>query len=315
MIISAKYDDVFRGLLHNPIVLKHFISDVMGIPLHKIRSVRLRNTFLWKRHRKERLGILDVALELNDDTKVDIEMQVKVYDSWDKRQLFYLSKLFVEDLMTGEDYSLLKKCVGISILDFNLTNREKYHTVYHLRDEEGNKLSDILELHVIELKKKLTGQGEIDDWIRLFNAKTKEDLEMIKTRNPGILAAIRELERMSLNNPLRVRYEAYLKKMRDERAWRIRVWKEANSEGRARGLEEGKLQGLEEGKAEGKAEAILDLLREHGDVPESLELRILSERDGDKLRRWLSLAAKSRSVDEFQKQISELSPLGAKNSD
>ncbi len=311
MIISAKYDDVFKGLMHNSVIRKHFISDVLRIPLHRIRSVCLKNTFLWKRYRKEKLGILDVVLELNDDTKIDIELQVKVYDSWDKRQLFYLSKLFTEDLITGEDYSLLKRCVGISILDFNLTKRKTYHTVYRLRDEEGNELSDILELHVIELKKKLTGQEEIDDWIRLFNAKTKEDLEMIKTKNPGILTAIGELQRMSLSNPLRLRYEAYLKKVRDERAWRIHVWKEANSVAKARGLEEGKARGLKEGKAE----AILDLLKECGEVPAELETEILSERNGDTLRRWLSLAAKSRSVDEFQKQISELSPLDTKNSD
>ena len=155
-MVSAKYDEVFKELLRNPIILRHFIGDILGIPQSRLRSVRLRNTFLWRRYRKEKLGILDVAVELNDDTKIDIELQVKVYDSWDKRQLFYLSKLFTEDLLTGQDYSRLKKCVGISILDFNLTDRKKYHSVYRLRDEEGNEFSDILELHIVELKKKLT---------------------------------------------------------------------------------------------------------------------------------------------------------------
>ena len=28
----------------------HFISDVLGISLEEIRSVRLANTFLWKKH-------------------------------------------------------------------------------------------------------------------------------------------------------------------------------------------------------------------------------------------------------------------------
>ena len=119
------------------------------------------------------LRILDVAVELNDDTDIDIELQVKVYDSWDKRQLFYLAKLFTGELAAGQDYSILKRCVGISILDFNLTERENYHTVYRLRDEEGNELSDILEL-----------------------------------------------QRMSLRNPLRLRYEAYLKKVRDSEFFR-----------------------------------------------------------------------------------------------
>ena len=38
-----------------------------------------------------------------------------------------------------------------------------------------------------------------------------------RTENPGILEAIRGLRRMSMNNPLRLRYEAYLKRVRDEK--------------------------------------------------------------------------------------------------
>ena len=287
MIISPKYDYVVKELFRDETILRYFISDVLGIRQESIRPLRLRNTFLWKRHKKQKLGILDVVVELNDDTKIDIELQAKVCDSWDKRQLFYLSKLYTEDLQSGQDYSHLRKCVGISILDFNLSNRKKYHTVYYLMDEEGNKLSDMLEVHVLELNKKLTGQGEVDDWIRFFNVRTEEDLKMIKTKNLGILKAIGELERLSMSNPLRLRYEAYLKRVRDDRAWRIYVWKEARAEG----------------KAEGRAEAIIYLLESRGKVPEKLKLRILEEKDLDRLQQWLTFAAASGSVGEFQKKL------------
>jgi len=295
VIISPKYDYVVKELFRDETILRYFISDVLGIRQESIRSLRLRNTFLWKRHKKQKLGILDVVVELNDDTKIDIELQAKVCDSWDKRQLFYLSKLYTEDLQSGQDYSHLRKCVGISILDFNLSNRKKYHTVYYLMDEEGNKLSDMLEVHVLELNKKLTGQGEVDDWIRFFNIRTEEDLKMIKTKNLGILKAIGELERLSMSNPLRLRYEAYLKRVRDDRAWRIYVWKEARAEGKA--------EGRAEGKAEGRAEAIIYLLESRGKVPEKLKLRILEEKDLDRLQQWLTFAAASGSVGEFQKKL------------
>lgn len=117
---------------------------------------------------------------------------------------------------------------------------------------------------------------------------------MIKTNNPGILAAIGELQRMTMHNPLRLRYEAYLKKVRDEQAWKTHVWKTAMSEGVA--------QGRAEGVAEGMAESILELLKSRGVVPKKLEEKILSEKDVDRLRQWLILASKSRSAAEFQGQ-------------
>ena len=246
MIISPKYDDFLKEMFRNETIRRHFVSDILGIPQEAIHSVRLRNTFLRKRFRKQKLGILDVVMELNDDEKINIELQVKFVKNWDKRQLFYLARLYGEDLLVGEKYDKLKKCIGISILDFNLTDRKKYHSVYRLRDEDGYEFSDILELHVIELKKELTGEGEIDDWIRFFNSKTEEDLRMIKTKNPGILEAMSTLKRMSMRNPIRLRFEAYLKQVRDEKAREDYVWDQ--------GVAAGKIEGKTEGKAEGKAE-------------------------------------------------------------
>ena len=126
---------------------------------------------------------------------------------------------------------------------------------------------------------------------------------MIKTKNLGILKAIGELERLSMSNPLRLRYEAYLKRVRDDRAWRIYVWKEARAEGKAEGRAEGKAEGRAEGKAEGRAEAIIYLLESRGKVPEKLKLRILEEKDLDRLQQWLTFAAASGSVGEFQKKL------------
>lgn len=158
-IVSLKYDYFFKYLMANEKVRKHFISDVLGIPLEQIKSVRMANTFLWKRYRRQKQGILDVLLELNDDSKVNIELQVKVLRYWDRRCLFYLAKMFTEDLLFGEKYLKLKKCINISILDFNLDEGERYHHIYRLRDKEGNEFSELFEIHIIELRKSWMGQG------------------------------------------------------------------------------------------------------------------------------------------------------------
>lgn len=64
----------------------------------------MMNTSLWKRYQKQKQGILDVQLELNDATKINIEMQMKQKIDWDKRSVFYLAKMFTSDLRRGENY-------------------------------------------------------------------------------------------------------------------------------------------------------------------------------------------------------------------
>jgi predicted transposase/invertase (TIGR01784 family) len=232
MIVSPKSDTVMKELFRNKKILRYFLSDILDIPLEEIASIHRKDPFLRKRRQWQKLGILDVVLEMNRSTKVNIELQVKFFERWDKRQIFYLARLYSEDLVSGAEYGSLKKCVGISILDFDLTDRPECHSVYTLKDEKGNEFSDVLEIHVLELKKKQSGNTRAEEWITFFNVETEEDLDMIRTNNPGILEAIGELRRLSHNNPLYLWYEAYLKRVRDERAWRNYVVKEAQEAAR-----------------------------------------------------------------------------------
>ena len=287
-IVFLKYDDNFKQLFLNEEVRRYFISDALGIPVEEIRSVRLANTFLWKQFRWQKQGILDVLLELNGDSRVNIELQIKMLAYWDKRSIFYVSKLFSENMRVGQDYTKLKRCVCISILGFNLDENPKYHRIYRLRDEDGEEYSDLIEIQVIELNKLLNGQSRMDNWIRLFNAKTKEELDMLeaKTKNRGILEAIKEVRVMSLGQRWKMMYDARMKLIRDQHARDDYV----RNEGRA------------EGRAEGKIENILQLLQETGSAPEDLRTRIRTERDPETLDRWLLIAARAESIESFRER-------------
>ena len=236
-IISLKYDFSFKYLFRNEEVRRYFLSDVLGILPEEIRSVRLANSYLWKQYRKQKQGILDVVMELNDDSKVNIELQIEMMSYWDRRSLFYWSKMFTEELLAGQKYWKLKRCICISILGFNLDGRPEYHKVYRLRDGSGQEFSDMMEIHVIELNKKLNGSSGVDDWIRLLNTCTEEELDMLEaeTKSPGILEAIKEVRVMSLRKTFRMMHEAKLKEIRDRDAREDYV----RNEGRAQGLAEG----------------------------------------------------------------------------
>lgn len=62
-------------------------------------------------------------------------------------------------------------------------------------------------------------------------------------------------------------------------------------------------EGREEGIIIGKAEGILELLEEHGQVSNELKSRIFSQKDIGILRKWLKLAAKTASIQEFAQSI------------
>ena len=241
-IISPKCDFCMKELFENETIRKYFISDVLDLPIEEIKSVRLMNPFLWKRHQEQKQGILDVLVELNDHTKINIEIQRKSLSYWDRRQVFYLAKLFTADLRVGENYRKAKRCVSISILDFNLTDGEEYHNVYLLRDAKGNIFSDIIELHTLELRKNLTGEGAVEEWMKFFSVEREEDLDMIKTMNEGIREAVRELRVMSLRKRLQMRYEAHLKMIRDRNAREDYLQNEGMQKGIQKGMQKGMIE-------------------------------------------------------------------------
>ena len=59
---------------------------------------------------------------------------------------------------------------------------------------------------------------------------------MIRTENPGVLAAIREVKVMNLGKGRRALYEAHMKEIRDRNARDEYVWDEGKAEGEQKKL-------------------------------------------------------------------------------
>lgn len=108
-----------------------------------------------------------------------------------------------------------------------------------LRDKRGREFSDLFEVHIIELKKPSADAGNVGEWIQLFNAESMEELNMIKTKNAGILEAREILRTLHMRNPLRLMYEQHLKEVRDRKAEDAYVRDLGRNEGLAKGLVKG----------------------------------------------------------------------------
>ena len=62
-------------------------------------------------------------------------------------------------------------------------------------------------------------------------------------------------------------------------------------------------QRREEGRAEGKAEAAMELLEDIGEFSDSLRNLIMEQTDDIVLQKWLKVAAKANSIEEFERSI------------
>lgn len=140
-------------IFENETVRRYFISAVLKIPVENISSTKILDPFLRRFHREGKEGILDVLVELWDERKINIEIQVAEIKYWDRRSIFYLSKLYIRGFNRRGNYRNLKSSINISILDFDYLKTASYHTVFRFRDTEGNDYSDALEVHIIELGK------------------------------------------------------------------------------------------------------------------------------------------------------------------
>lgn len=114
-LMNVKLDWTFKELMMKEEIRNSFIGAVLN---QKVEVSKILNTFLRKDYIDDKLGILDVRVELEDGTEIDIEMQVIQFKEWAERTLFYMSKMYVEQIQSSDEYNILNKCISISILDF-----------------------------------------------------------------------------------------------------------------------------------------------------------------------------------------------------
>ena len=81
-----------------------------------------QNPILEKNIKDEKIGILDIRAKLNNNTNCNVEIQLVDQKNIEKRALYYWSKMYIESIKSGHDYSELEKGVVILIVDFELKN-------------------------------------------------------------------------------------------------------------------------------------------------------------------------------------------------
>ncbi len=243
-LMKPKIDFAFKEIMMNEKARIGFLSAILNIKPEDIKETRILNTYLRKEHADDKQGILDVRIDMNDDTEINTEIQLSELKVWADRSLFYLSKMYTEQIQQGQKYNVFKKCVSISILDFKLfEDTKEYYSCFHIREDKRNAiLTDKMEFHVIELPKlppELKDNNDTDKvylWAKFISSEKKEEFDMVAEKDPYIESAYKQLQIISQDKQKRLEYEAREKAMRDYNQGIF----EAEQRGEKRGEQRGK---------------------------------------------------------------------------
>ena len=252
-LLDQKMDFVFKNIFgseKHPNILISFLNATLK-PKDLITEVEIKNTDLNKGYIEDKFSRLDVKATTSNNEIINIEIQLKNEYNMIKRSLYYWSKLYSEQLNEGEDYSLLKRTICINILNFKYLKTRMFHSVYRMKEIHTNEeLSDIQEIHFIEIPKLEDGSDEKDmlvAWIEFLKNPESEKVRSLEMSVDEIREAKDELIKMSNDDTQRELYEMRAKTLRDK----ISALNEAERNGIKKGREEGRKEGIEEGIKEG----------------------------------------------------------------
>ncbi|WP_145333644.1 Rpn family recombination-promoting nuclease/putative transposase [Paenibacillus xylanexedens] len=276
-LLDPRVDFVFKrifGSEQNKDVLLAFLNSTFietgEAPLTEITVI---NTYTDKDSPEDKQSILDIKAKTVEGKLINIEMQLFNPYHMEKRTLFYWSEMYFHQIKKGENYNLLKKCVTINILNYSCLDNERYHNVFHLReDHTGISLTDDIEIHVMELTKLEQHpipleKGGLVNWLLFLKGIDTSNWEVLAMNEPMLKKAMDTLEFLSHDAATRMAYDARMKALSDEKSM----------------IEGARAEGLREGLREGKQEMARELLALGVDMSAIVKASGLTEEEIRKL--------------------------------
>ena len=190
-------DYIFRIVFQeNKYALKGLLCSLLDLDEDKIVGLRIVNEVKPGVSISDKEYRMDIVVELDDGTIIDLEMQKDNYNNWQYRSLSYLCREF-DSLDHGENYCDVKPVYQVGFLDFTLFNdHPEFFGRYQLRNARDNHLFTdrfnliVVSLNQIELATESDKACGIDKWALLFKSKTWEDLKMVASDDKYMTSAV-----------------------------------------------------------------------------------------------------------------------------
>ena len=180
-------------------VLIGLICSLLHLEPSYVKNVTIKNPIDLAADVSGKEFILDIKVMLNDDTLINLEMQIANEYNWPERSLSYLCRSY-DQLYRGQEYEEALPVIHIGFLDFTLhsLHPECYATYQMLNIKNHLLYSDKFTLSVVNLKQIEQATEEdkafkIDYWATMFKAKTWEELRVMAMDNEYLQEAAESL--------------------------------------------------------------------------------------------------------------------------
>jgi predicted transposase/invertase (TIGR01784 family) len=208
----------------------------------------------------DKSSILDIRAVLEDNTKVNIEVQLRNAGNMDRRSLFYWSREYTKSLEAGQDYLELPNVVAINIVNFEFFPSGDFHTSFHLREDREKELilTEALEIHFVDMVKfKKVREKDIKHeplhrWLAWLDQDSPRELvEEVVKMDRAIQKAEARVEHISKDKEALRAYEM--------RQMALSDWTSGLNYARREGLKEGIKAGIKTGEEQKAAEIARNL--------------------------------------------------------
>ena len=281
---NALNDLLFKfifGRKENKAITLSFINAVLGLEgARALIDLRFADREIDPEEETGKGSTLDLLCMTNDETQINIEVQVQNRHNMGQRSLYYWAKLYQSTLGRGENYNNLRRTVAINLLGYEYLPLSGFHHMYGLYDETGkHRLTEDIEIHFLELPKvtrqNIRSMRTLDKWMAFIGNKlSDEEMEAIAMSEAAIDTAWDRIEAFMRDAGQRHKYEQREKFEHDYVSDMEGAWKQ------------GMQQGISKGRQIGIAHMAMNMLRvgtpvatvaQMAELPESVICKMAEE--------------------------------------
>ena len=196
---------------------KNITIDLLNAILNRtgkqaIKDIQFKNSEIVPYYEDDKLTRLDIFCITEDETKIDVEVQLINKKDMERRSLFYWSQMYLMGLNKGDDYITLNPAITINILGHKIFPNEPLHSMYSIYNiETGRRLNEDLELHFLEIpkfqKKPIGEMTRMERWLAYFSNKLDtEEMEELVMSDATIKKAVNDTDIFMMDFEERLKY-------------------------------------------------------------------------------------------------------------